>query len=137
MVDGARASSMLGACPLMMPCSGFVSKWSCPIPRQRAARRTRVLNRNPTGSRRHSDRMSITVDDVSFLLDRSGCRMLPSGSAPEGKWWRLQHYKTNVGVYNTIRTVTCLEGLKAPILSYPNSTFLQMCRVWSLVLQLT
>ena len=79
MADGARDSSMLGACPLILigPCSGFVSKWSHPIPPQQAARWTRVLNRDPTGSKRLSDPISITVGDASFLLDCSGCRELP------------------------------------------------------------
>jgi hypothetical protein len=121
----------------MMPCSGFLSKWSRPIPPWRAARRTRVLIRDPTESIRRSDRSSVTVDDASFLLDRSGCRMLPLGSALEGKWRRPQRCKTNVGVYNTVRALTCLEGLKAPVLSYPDGTFLQACRVWSSVLRLT
>ena len=87
MADDARDCSMLGACPLILigPCSGFVTKWSHPILPRRAARRTKVLNRDPTGSRRLSDPTSVTVDDVSFLLDRSGCRMLLSGSVPEGK----------------------------------------------------
>ena len=130
---------MPGACPLILigPCSGFVSKWSCPIPPRWAAQWTRAWNRDPTGSRWLSDPTSITVDDVSFLLDRSGCRMLPSGSAPEGKCRRPQHCKTNIGAYNTVRALTYLEGLKAPVLSYPNGTFLQACRVWSSVLWLT
>ena len=139
MTNGARDSSMLGACPLILigSCSGFVSKWSRPILPWRAARRTRVLIYGPTGSRRSNDRMSTTVDDASSLLDRSGCRMLPSGSAPEGKWWRPQHCKTNVDAYNTVWALTCLEGLKTPVLSYPDGTLLQACRVWSLVLRLT
>ena len=139
MVDGARDSSMLVACPLILigPCSGFIIKLSHPIPSRWAARQTRVLNRDPKGSRHQSDPSSIVIDDVSFLLDHSGCRMLPSGSVPEGKWRRPQHCKTNIGAYNTIRDLTCLEGLKAPFLSYPNGTFLQACRVWSLVLWLT
>ena len=81
--DPDRAT--LGVCPLMMPCPGIVSKLSRPIPLRRVVRRTRVLIRGHTGSRRRSDRMSVTVGDVSFLLDRSGCRVLLSGSMPEGK----------------------------------------------------
>ena len=66
--DGGRDSSMLGVCPLIVigPCSGFVSKWSHPILSRRVARRTRVLNHDPTGSRHHSDPASVAVDDVSF-----------------------------------------------------------------------
>ena len=104
----------LGICPLMMSCPGIVSKLSRPIPPRRAAWRTRVLIRGPTESRRRSDRTSITIGDVSFLLDRSGCRVLLSGSVPKGKWRRPQHCKTNVDAYNTVWTLICLEGLKAP-----------------------
>ena len=89
--DGAMDSSMLGVYPLMMPCSGLINKWSRPIPPRRAARRTRVLIHDPTGSGRRSDRTSITIEDVSLLLDRSGCRILPSGYVPEGKCRRLQY----------------------------------------------
>ena len=128
---------MLGIYPLMMPCSGLISKWSCPIPSQRAARRTRVLIRDPTRSRRRSDRTSVTVEDASLLLDRSGCRILPSGSAPEGKWRRPQHCNANIDAYNIVRALTYLKGLKAPVLSYPDGTFLQACRVRSSVLRLT
>ena len=102
---------MLGVCPLMMPCSDLISMWSRPIPPRRAARWTRVLNRDPTESKRHNDRTSVTVDNASFILDRSSCRMLSSGSTPEGKWRRPQHCKTNVGAYNIVRALTCLEGL--------------------------
>jgi hypothetical protein len=130
-VDSNRAT--LGVCPLMIPCSGFVCKWSHPILPRRVGRRTRVLIRDPMGSKQCNDRTSVTIDDVSFLLDHSGCRMLPPGSTLEGKWRRPQHCKTNVGAYNTIRALTCLEGLKAPVLSYPNGTFLQACQVWSSV----
>ena len=76
------------------------------------------------GSGRRSDYTPVTVEDVSLLLDHSGCRELPLGSAPEGKWRRPQHCKTNVGAYNTVWALTCLEGLKAPFLSYPDGTFL-------------
>ena len=107
--DPDRAA--LGVCLLMMPCSGFVSKWSRPIPPRRAARWTRVLIRDPTGSGRRSDCMSITIDDVSFLLDRSGCRMLSSRSAPEGKWRRPQHCKTNVDAHDTVRVLIFPKGL--------------------------
>ena len=137
MADGARDSFMLGVCPLMMPRSGLISKWSRPIPPRRAARRTKVLIHDPTGSGWRSDCTSVTVENVSLLLDRSGCRILPSGSTPEGKWRRPQHCKTNDDAHNTVRALTCLEGLKVPVLSHPDSTFLQACRVWSSVLRLT
>ena len=129
--------AMLGVYPLMMPCPGIVSKLSCPISPRWAARRTRVLIHGPTRSRRRSDRTFLTVGDASFLLDHSGCCMLLSGSMPEGKWRRPQHCKTNIGAYNTVWTLTRLEGLKAPFLSYPDDTFLQTYRVWSSVLWLT
>ena len=128
---------MLGVCSLMMPCSGLISKWSYLIPPRWAVRQTGVLIRNPTGSGWRSDCTSVTVENVSLLLDRSGCRILPSGSTPEGKWRRRQHCKTNVGAYNTVRALTCLEGLKAPVLSYLDGTFLPACRIWSSVLRLT
>ena len=44
---------------------------------------------------------SVTVEDASLLLDHSGCRILPSGSMPEGKWRCPQHCKTNVSAYNS------------------------------------
>ena len=72
-----------------------------------------------------------------LILDHSGCRMLASGSTPECRWRCPQHCKTNVGAYNTVRALTCPEGIKAPILSYPDGTFLQACRAWSSVLRLT
>ena len=89
-----------------------------------AARRTRVLIRGHTGSRRRSDHTSVTVGDASFLLDRSGCRELPSGSVPEGKWRRPQYYKTNVGAYNIVWTLHArkvskrLSGHILMVLSY-------------------
>ena len=49
MADGARDSSMLGIYPLMMPCSGLISKWSRPILPRWAAQWAGVLIRNPTG----------------------------------------------------------------------------------------
>ena len=106
---------MLGVCPLTMPCPGIVSELSHPIPPRRAVRRPRVLIHGHTGSKRRSDRMSVTVGDASFLQDHSGCRELPSGSVPEGKWRRPKHCKTNIGVYNTVWALTCLEWLKAPV----------------------
>ena len=99
---GARDSPTLGAHPLILSCPGMVSKLSRPIPPQRAARRTRVLIHGHTENRQCRDRMFVTVGDASFLLDHSGCRELPSGSMPEGKWWRPQHCKINVGAYNTV-----------------------------------
>ena len=133
--DPDRAA--LSVCPLTLPCRGIVSELSSPIPPRRASRRTRVLICGHIGSRRRSDRTSVIVGDASFLLDHSGCRELPSGSVHEGKWRRAQHYKTNVGVYNTVWALTCLKGRKAPFLSYPGGTFLQACRVRSSVLRLT
>ena len=130
-------TATLGVCPLMMPCPGIVSKLSRPIPLRRVAWRTRVLIHGHAGTRQRSDRTSVTVDDASFHLDRSGCRELLSGFVPEGRWRRPQHCKTNVDAYNTIWTLTCLEGLKASFWSYPDGTFLHTCRVWSSVLRLT
>ena len=124
MADGARDSPTLGAHPLILSCPGVVNKLSRPILPRRAARRTRALIRGHTGSRQCRDRTSVTVGGMSFLLDRSGCRELPLGSAPEGKWRRPQHCKINVGAYNTVRALTCLEGLKVPVLSHPDGTFL-------------
>ena len=60
------------------------NKWLRPILPRRAARRTGVPSRDPMGSRWGSDHTLVTVDDVSPLLDRSGCRMLMSLSASEG-----------------------------------------------------
>ena len=73
MADGARDSSMLGIHPLILigSCSGFVSKWLCPISPRRAAQWTKVLNYDPMGSRWLSDPTSITIDGVSFFLDHS------------------------------------------------------------------
>ena len=84
MADGARDSSMLGVYPMMTPCSSLISKWSRPILPQWVARWTRVLIHDPTGSERRSDRMSVTVEDASLLLDHSGCHMVLSRSMPEG-----------------------------------------------------
>ena len=41
------------------------------------------------------------------------------------------------GAYNTIRTLPRSEWPKVPAPSYPDGTFLQRCRAWSLVLCLT
>ena len=101
---------MLGVCPLMMPRSDLINKWSRSIPHRWATRRTEVLIRNPTGSGRCSDYTSVTVEDVSLLLDHSGCHMVPLGSVPEGQWRRPQHCKINIGAYNTVLALTCPEG---------------------------
>ena len=114
MAGGARDSPMLGARPLILSFPGVVSKLSHPILPRRAARGTKVLIHSHTGSRWCSDRTSVTVYDASFLLDRSGCRELLSGSVPEGKSRRPQHCEANVGAYNTVGALTCLEGHKAP-----------------------
>ena len=75
---------MLGVCPLMMSRFDFQQVvTSHPAPAGGAT--DRVLIRSPTGSERRSDCTFVTVEDVSLLLDRSGCRMVPSGSAPEGQ----------------------------------------------------
>ena len=124
MAGDARDSPMLGARLLILSCPSVVNKLSHPIPSRHMARQTRVLIHGYIGSRQCRDYMSITVGDASFLLDRSGCRELPSGSMPEGKWRRPQHCKTNVSAYNTVRALTCLEGLKMPVLSHPDGTFL-------------
>ena len=46
--------------------------------------RAREPSCDPSGSRRGSDHTSITVDDVTSVLDHSGCRMLMLVSASEG-----------------------------------------------------
>ena len=39
---------------------------------------------SPAGSGRRGDDMFVTIEGASLFLDRSGCRMFMSGSAPEG-----------------------------------------------------
>ena len=65
---------------------------------------------NPTRSGWRSDYTSVTIEDVSLLLDHSGYRMVPLGSKPKGQWRHPQLYKTNVGAHNTVQALTCLEG---------------------------
>ena len=59
------------------------SKWVRPIPCRRPVRRAGEPSSDPSGSNRGSDHTSVTVDDVSSVLDRSGRRMLVLVSAPE------------------------------------------------------
>ena len=82
----------LGVCPLTMPCPCIVSGLSHPILPRRATWRTRVLINGHTVSRQHSDRTFVTVDDASFLLDRSGCRELRKNPCP----------RVNDGAHNTV-----------------------------------
>ena len=49
---------------------------------------------------------------------------------------RRQHCRTKVGAYNTVRALSGQKGPKAPVLSYPDSTFLQAYRAWPSVLRL-
>ena len=51
------------------------SKWVRPILCRRMVRRAGEPSCDSSGSNRGSDHTSITVDDVSSVLDRSGCRM--------------------------------------------------------------
>ena len=60
------------------------SEWSRPILPQRTVRCVRVPSHDSAGSRRGSDYTPVTVDDVSSLLDCSGCRMPVLVSASEG-----------------------------------------------------
>ena len=79
MADGARDSTFADLDTTVLwlrSASGHVPSYS---DGQRG-----VPSRDPTGSRRGSDHTSVTVGDVSSLLDRSGCRMLMSGPASEG-----------------------------------------------------
>ena len=128
----AHSLILIGLCSGFVSASGHISSYSggwCGVPGCRA-----VTLRGADGEVTYT---SVTVDDKSSLLDCSGCRMLMSGSASEGRWRHPQYCKTKVGAYNTVRALSCLEGLKAPIPSYPDSTFPQACRVWSSVLRLT
>ena len=59
------------------------SKWVRPILCRRTVRRAGEPSSDPSGSNRGSDHMSVTVDDVSSVLDRSGRRKLVLVSAPE------------------------------------------------------
>ena len=60
------------------------SKWVRPILHRRTVRRAGEPSCDSLGSNRGSDHTSVTVDDVSSVLDRSGCRMPVLVSAPEG-----------------------------------------------------
>ena len=60
------------------------SKWVCPILWWRTVRCAGEPSCDSSRSNRGSDHMSVTVDDVSFVLDRSGCRMPVLVSAPQG-----------------------------------------------------
>ena len=59
------------------------SKWVHPIPCRRMVRRAGEPSSDPSGSNRGSDDTSVTVDDVSSVLDHSGRRMPVLVSAPE------------------------------------------------------
>ena len=60
------------------------SKWVCPIPCRRTVWRAGEPSSDPSGSNRGSDHTSVTVDDVSSVLDHIGCCMPMLVSAPEG-----------------------------------------------------
>ena len=59
------------------------SKWVLPIPCRRTVWRAGEPSSDPSGSNWGSDHTSVTVDDVSSVLDRSGRRMPVLVSAPE------------------------------------------------------
>jgi len=81
------------------------SKWVRPIPLRRTVRRAREPSGDPSLSNRGNDHMSVTVDDVSSILDRSGRRMPVLVSAPEDRRRRLLHCGTKVDTLNTIRAL--------------------------------
>ena len=60
------------------------SKWVHPILRRRTVRRVGEPSCDSSGSNRGSDHTSVTIDDVSSILDHSGYRMPVLVSAPEG-----------------------------------------------------
>ena len=62
----------------------FFSKWVHPILRRRMVRRAGEPSCDPSGGNRGSEHTFVTVDDVSSILDRSGCRMPVLVSTPEG-----------------------------------------------------
>ena len=66
------------------PALASLSKWLRPILHRRTVQCARVPSCDPTGSRRGSDHTLVTVDDVSLLLDRSGCHMLLLVSTSKG-----------------------------------------------------
>ena len=59
------------------------SKWVHPIPCRWTVRRVEEPSGDPSGSNRGSDHTSVTIDDVSSVLDCSGRRMPVLVSAPE------------------------------------------------------
>ena len=59
------------------------SKWVRPILRRWMVQHAREPHCNPSGSNGGSDHTSVTVDDVTFVLDRNGCRMFVLVSASE------------------------------------------------------
>ena len=60
------------------------SKWVRPILRRWTVRRAREPSCDPSGSNRGSDHTFVTVDDVTSVLDHSGCRMPRLVSVLEG-----------------------------------------------------
>ena len=60
------------------------SKWVRPVPPPRAACRTTVSICDPVVSGWRGDCLFATVEDGSFPLERSGCRMFVLGSSPDG-----------------------------------------------------
>ena len=61
-----------------------LSEWSCTILPRWTVQCVRVPIHDSTGSRWGNDYTSVTVDDVSFSLDCSGCCMPMLVSVPEG-----------------------------------------------------
>ena len=59
------------------------SKWVRPIPSRWMVWRAGERNSDPSGSNRGSDHTSVTIDDVSSVLDHSGRRMPVLVSTPE------------------------------------------------------
>ena len=60
------------------------SEWLCPILPRQTVQGVKAPSRDSTGGRQGSDLTSVTVDDVSSVLDHSGCRMLVLVSTFEG-----------------------------------------------------
>ena len=69
---------------LIGPCSGFVQQVVTSHPASAGGAAHHGAELRPYGSRRGSDHTSISVDDVSSLLDHSGCHMIMLGSTSEG-----------------------------------------------------
>ena len=59
-------------------------KWVCPILCRRMVRRVGEPSCDSSGSNWGSDHTFVTIDDVSSVLDRSGCHMPVLVTAPEG-----------------------------------------------------